>query len=201
MALKRYKTGARHRFFCVRMLWAAVVLFTLPVITAQIQLPDQTEIAPADDAGAQPADAVDENEVQRMIQQMQNNQGRELQETRPTAPVPGQKYLEAAEKRYASAVESVRVFGLLLTGETFQGVLKNRSFVVENEMGRFPLRLGELRQWCRTEGQEVFIFELQDGDRVDGRPRLDGLVLEMPEGGTRVLLMRNIQKIDFLSVP
>lgn len=194
------KTGVCRRFFCGCRLWLMMEICGGTSLQAQIVLPEESLTQPRKNAEEDVRDApAIEKEVQAAIQQLQTQSGRMMQpEVRDEDEIPGQKLLRASAARYASAEELVRIRGRLISGETIQGELRNRSFRVESKAGSFPLLLSELRQGQRGGRVEGFVFELTDGDRVTGYPLMAGLVLTMPEGGERVLTLRELETFEIL---
>lgn len=197
------RTGACHRFFCgclsLLIFWGLLG----GSLSAQILLPEQveTEIKKRMEPVSDP-EVIPEKDVNAAIQQLQRNQRGNMGELpEDFQDQSGRRLLIAAVARYETAVEKLRVRGLLISGEAFQGELRNRSFVVENSTGKFPLLLSELRQFRRPENEEGWVFDLQDGDRVEGNPLMGVLVLQLLEGGERMIPLRDLVLIDFLTVP
>jgi hypothetical protein len=69
--------------------------------------------------------------------------------------------------------------------------------MVRASFGPTPLRLGEIHSLTR-EADGSFRFEMADGDLLVGEWLRETLTLNMPDGGTRVVPLAEIESLNLL---
>ncbi len=197
MYLETLKTGACHRFLCVGVkgMLLAFCLRALPA-PAQIALPDEPEPEREERTVEAAPEEIQstEKELNQLIEKLRRSDNELLifgEET--TTGSAALRMLQKQKALFESAPKKLKVSCELFSGETFWGEMENRSFVIRNPAGAFPVLMHQLELIQTTEEKGTFIFRFSQGDLLEGVPGLDVFNVRLPDGGQRLLRISELK--------
>ena len=101
----------------------------------------------------------------------------------------------ALERLYLGGPERVRLVLETRERERLGGEVVNQTMLIETPIGSFPVRLHDLSRVERLE-EGGYRFDFRDGDRLEGKPRLDALTLLNLDGSRRVIGFEDLQALS-----
>jgi hypothetical protein len=169
-------------------------------IPAQIELQDLSDPVPEKKAGLNELPDIDkdsEAEMKNLINQINRSSHVSMHSEEAGSDPPQLEYLKRQQITYQEAPDHVIVELEFLNGERIWGEVSSRSFRVEASSAVFPVLLHQLTEISRVDGEaSSFVFHFVSGDQLQGKPRIDHIALQLPQGGTQIIPLDAARRIQ-----